>query len=185
MASSKPNIYLIGLSGTGKTRSGRRAAEILEWPFVELDGVIEDRAGKPIPRIFEENGESYFRDLESQILEEVAARGGRVVSTGGGTPVREQNRNIMTRSGLVIRLNARPEVIHRRLVSAAPQRGRILRPLLGDDAPLEKIREMLLEREEFYAIADIAVDTEGKSHDDVAQAVADAWRASEMTASGA
>ena len=43
---SKPNIYLIGLSGTGKTRSGRRLAEILKWPFVEMDGIIEDRAGK-------------------------------------------------------------------------------------------------------------------------------------------
>jgi len=54
---SKPNIYLIGLSGTGKTRSGRRLAEILKWPFVEMDGIIEDRTGKSIPRIFDENGE--------------------------------------------------------------------------------------------------------------------------------
>ena len=88
----KLNIYLIGLSGTGKTRSGQIAAELLGWPFVEMDGVIEDRAGKAIPNIFKENGEEYFRDLESQILEEVAKRGGRIVSTGGGVPIRSQNR---------------------------------------------------------------------------------------------
>ena len=86
---SKPNVYLIGLSGTGKTRSGQIVAELLGWPFVEMDGVIEDRAGKPIANIFSENGEQDFRDLESRLLKEVAGRGGRIVSTGGGVPVRE------------------------------------------------------------------------------------------------
>ena len=98
----KLNIYLIGLSGTGKTRSGQLVAEVLGWPFVEMDGVIEDRCGKTIPDIFKDNGEHYFRDLESQILEEVAERGGRVVSTGGGVPIRSQNRKTMNSTGLVI-----------------------------------------------------------------------------------
>jgi shikimate kinase len=171
----KPNIYLIGLSGTGKTRSGRRVAELLGWPFVEMDGVIEDRAGKSIPRIFEENGETYFRNMESQILEEVAGRGGRIVSTGGGVPIREDNRKIMESSGLVVRLSASPELLHQRLVSSAPQRGRTLRPLLGDEAPIEKIRSMLDDREEVYATADVTIDTEHKSHDQVAEAISEAW----------
>jgi shikimate kinase len=179
----KPNIYLIGLSGTGKTRSGRRVAELLGWPFVEMDGVIEDRAGKSIPRIFEENGETYFRDLEAQILEEVAGRGGRIVSTGGGVPVRDGNREIMRSSGLVIRLSASPETIHQRLVSSAPQRGRTLRPLLGGDAPIEKLRNMLDERDEAYSSANVTVDTEQKSHDEVAQAIADAWQESGLAES--
>ncbi len=102
-----------------------------------MDGVIEDRAGKSIPRIFEENGEDYYRDLESQILEEVAERGGRVVSTGGGVPVRNANRKIMKSSGLIVRLSASPEVIHQRLVNSSAQRGRTVRPLLGDDALVE------------------------------------------------
>ena len=58
-------IYLIGFSGTGKTRSGRLLAELLGWPFVEMDGIIEDRVGKPIPSIFEENGEE---DFENSVL---------------------------------------------------------------------------------------------------------------------
>lgn len=177
---AKPNIYLIGLSGTGKTRSGRRVAELLGWPFVEMDGVIEDRAVKPIPKIFEENGENFFRDLESQILEEVAERGGRVVSTGGGVPLRQNNLDVMRASGLIVRLSASPEVIHQRLVSSAPQRGRTLRPLLGEDAPIEKIRDMLTERENAYSAANVTVDTERKSHDQVAEAIADAWTSSGM-----
>jgi shikimate kinase len=176
--SPKPNIYLIGLSGTGKTRSGRRVAELLGWPFVEMDGVIEDRAGKSIPRIFEDNGEEYFRNLETEILEEVAKRGGRIVSTGGGVPIRISNRETMKSSGLIVRLCASPEVIHQRLVSAATQRGRTLRPLLGDDVPIEKLRNMLDEREEAYASATVSVDTEHKSHDEVALAIAEAWLAS-------
>lgn len=180
---SKPNIYLIGLSGTGKTRSGRRVAELLGWPFVEMDGVIEDRAGKSIPRIFEENGETYFRNLEAQILNEVAERGGRIVSTGGGVPVRVENRDTMKASGLIVRLSASPEVIHQRLVSSAPSRGRTLRPLLGDDAPIEKLRIMLADRDEAYSVANVTVDTEHKSHDEVAEAISDAWNNSEFSQS--
>jgi len=145
-----------------------------------MDGVIEDRAGKPIPLIFKENGEDYFRDLESQILEEVAERGGRIVSTGGGVPVREANRETMKSSGLVVRLIASPEVIHQRLVNSANQRDRTLRPLLGDDAPIEKLRKMLIEREDAYSTANVIVDTETKSHDEVVEAIAEAWRNSGM-----
>ncbi len=141
-----------------------------------MDGVIEDRAGKTIPLIFKENGENYFRQLESQILEEVAGRGGRIVSTGGGVPVKEVNRETMKSSGLIVRLSASPEVIHQRLVSSANQRGRTLRPLLGDDAPIEKLRKMLLEREDAYSTANVIVDTESKSHNEVAEAIAEAWR---------
>ena len=150
-----------------------------------MDGVIEDRAGKPIPLIFKENGEDYFRNLESQILEEVAGRGGRIVSTGGGVPVKVANRETMKSSGLVVRLSASPEVIHQRLVSSANQRGRTLRPLLGDDAPVEKLRKMLLEREDAYSTANVTVDTEAKSHDEVAEAIAEAWRNSGLADSNA
>jgi len=181
----KPNIYLIGASGTGKTRSGRRAAELLGWSFVEMDGVIEDRAGKSIPRIFDENGEVYFRDLESQILVEVAGRGGRVVSTGGGVPLREENRDIMKSSGLTIRLSASAEVHHQRLASSTPQRGRTLRPLLGHNAPIEKIHNMLNDREKAYSVASINIETEDQSHDQVAKAIANAWRSSAIAESSA
>jgi len=178
----KPNIYLIGLSGTGKTRSGRRLAEMLKWPFVEMDGIIEDRAGKSISRIFDENGEEHFRNMESKILVEVAERGGRVVSTGGGVPVRADNRTTMKLSGMVVRLSASPEEIHRRLASSAALRGRSARPLLGSDTTIETLQAMLDEREEMYATADVTIDTEKKSHDQVAELIVRAWQANEAAA---
>ena len=176
----KLNIYLIGLSGTGKTRSGQLVAEVLGWPFVEMDGVIEDRCGKTIPDIFKDNGEHYFRDLESQILEEVAERGGRVVSTGGGVPIRSQNRKTMNSTGLVIRLTASSKTIHKRLAISSKRRGRSLRPLLGNDAPIESIENMMTERETAYATASITLDTEHKSHHQVAKKIIEVWRNSEM-----
>lgn len=174
-APNNPNLYLIGLSGTGKTRSGRRSAELLELPFVEMDGVIEDRAGKSIPEIFSDSGEPFFRDLESEILEEVAERGGRVVSTGGGVPLRESNRAVMKQSGLIIQLSASPETIHERLTGSAYARGRALRPLLGDDAPIEKLRLMMQDRAEAYSVAHAVIDTENKSHDEVASEIEIIW----------
>ena len=175
----KLNIYLIGLSGTGKTRSGQLVAESLGWPFVEMDGVIEDRSGKTIPNIFKDNGEEYFRDLESQILEEVAKRGGRIVSTGGGVPIRSQNRKTMNSTGLVIRLTATAQTLHKRLAVSAKRRGRSVRPLLGNDAPIQKIENMMIAREKAYSSANITLDTENKSHQQVAKMIIEAWRNNE------
>ena len=172
----KSNIYLIGMSGTGKSMSGRRLAELIGWPFVEMDGVIEDRAGKSIPRIFEENGEPFFRDMESEVLAEIAKRSGRVVSTGGGVPLRYTNRKTMESSGVVILLSASPEVLHGRLANSVHKRGRRLRPLLGDEAPVDRLREMLAEREDVYATARITINTENKSHDQVAALIASEYQ---------
>jgi shikimate kinase len=71
-------------------------------------------------------------------------------------------------------------VIHQRLVSSANQRDRTLRPLLGADAPIEKLRKMLIEREDAYSTASVIVDTDAKSNDEVVEAIAEAWRNSGM-----
>ena len=122
--------------------------------------------------------------MESKILIEVAERGGRVVSTGGGVPVRADNRTTMKRSGMVVRLSASPEEIHRRLASSAALRGRAVRPLLGSDSTIEMLQAMLDEREEMYATADVTIDTEKKSHDQVAELIVRAWQANEAAATG-
>ena len=170
------NIYLTGFSGTGKSHSGRIAAETLGMEFVDTDELVERRTGKPIPKIFEEDGEARFRDIESATLAEVAAQGHTVVSTGGGAPVRAGNRELMTRTGLVIRLKATPESINARLTRSEGSRGRALRPLLGGDAPVEKIRRLLEDREAAYAAAHVTIDTEGKVPRDVAKEIVHAWR---------
>ena len=175
------NIYLIGFSGTGKTNSGRQAANLLGWQFFEMDDRIEEVSGKKIPEIFGSEGETRFREIETGVLKEAAAETGLVVSTGGGVPTIEENRRIMAETGVVIRLTASPETIHSRLRGSAGQRGRALRPLLGSEAPVDRVRELLAERESAYSSADAEIDTEGKRHDEVAQLIVAAWRELSVT----
>ena len=169
------NIYLIGFSGTGKSLSGIRAAELLKLPFVDMDDLIEYRTKKSIPEIFEDDGEDAFRKIETDILRELSEKSSRVVSTGGGVPVRELNRQIMRNSGVIIHLTATPETIHKRLTTRQ-SRNRTLRPLLGDDAPEQRIANLLAERTEAYSCADRSINTEGLSHRQVAAAIENVWQ---------
>ena len=170
----KGNIYLIGFSGTGKSLSGIRAAELIRLPFVDMDDLIEYRTKKSIPEIFEQDGEEEFRKIETGILQELSQKTSRVVSTGGGVPVREVNREIMSSSGIIILLTATPQTIHKRLTTRQT-RNRTLRPLLGGDAPERRVARLLVEREEAYSCADRSIDTEGLSHAQVADAIRNAW----------
>ncbi len=172
---TRGNIYLIGFSGTGKTNSGRQAAARLGWEFFEMDDEIEEAAGKSIPEIFSEDGEDRFREIETDVLRTAAGCARLVVSTGGGVPTREENRKLMAESGYVIRLSASAETISARLTASAGRRGRALRPLLGSEAPVERVRSLLAERESAYATADGEINTEGLRHSDVAQLIVDTW----------
>ena len=140
-----------------------------------MDDLIEYRTQKSIPEIFEQDGEDKFRDIETGILEELSEKPSRVVSTGGGVPVREFNRKIMNSSGVIIRLTATPETIHKRL-STRQGRNRTLRPLLGDDAPEKRVELLLAERDQAYSCADRTIDTEGLTHHQVAEEIANTWR---------
>lgn len=168
------NIILTGFMGTGKTRVGKILAEKLNYTFVDLDLLVEEREGKKISQLFAEKGEGYFRQKETKVLQEVLqgedpARGrdqgppkGQVISTGGGILIREENRDLLKEEGILICLKASPEEIYRRV------RGSQERPLLRVDNPLEKIRELLKEREELYEKVPFSVSTDGKSPDQVA-----------------
>jgi shikimate kinase len=90
----------------------------------------------------------------------------------------------MKRSGMVVRLRASPEEIHRRLASSVAKRGRAVRPLLGTGSTIETLETMLNEREQMYATADVTIDTEEKSHDQVAGLIVKAWQANEAATTG-
>ena len=173
--SSKANIYLTGFSGAGKTVSGRMASRRLGWAFVDTDDLIEQRAGKQIPQIFADDGEERFRDIESGVLLDVSGGSRQVIATGGGMPVDPSNRKLMQETGIIVRLKASPEMIHERL-SSGKRRSRTLRPLLGDDAPVERVRNLLRQRESAYSQADFTVNTDVRDHADVAEDIVDAWR---------
>ncbi len=99
---SKKNITLVGMPGCGKSTIGRILAKITEREFIDLDDVITEKAGMPIPEVFAKYGEPFFRDLETECLAEVSKLSGKVLSMGGGTPVRPENRRMIRQNSTVV-----------------------------------------------------------------------------------
>lgn len=152
------NVILVGPMGAGKTTIGRPLAARIAFDFIDLDDVIVERAGKPIPAIFSEQGECLFRALESEMLASFCIASGQVLSTGGGVVLVAANRQRMHRAGPVIWLHAEPEV------SAARIAGDANRPLLNGVDPLLRARELAAIRTPLYAaIADLRIDTGQRS----------------------
>lgn len=105
----KKNITLIGMPAAGKTTVGKKLASLLNKPFVDLDLEIERQENMPIPEIFATKGETYFRDIETALIKQVSNRNGIVLSTGGGAPVREENRNALRRNSFVVWIDRKTE----------------------------------------------------------------------------
>lgn len=157
----KRGIYLIGFSGTGKSTVARLVGEGLGWPSYDLDSMIVERSGMAIPTIFEREGEAGFREREAEALRGAAATMPCVVATGGGAPLREENRSLMRRTGWVIALEGRPETLYARISlqrqQAAPD---AVRPLLDGADPFEQLRSLKERRQPLYALADWTVHTD-------------------------
>ena len=142
------NYILIGYMGCGKSTIGKKMSEILNIKLVDTDAWIEKQQGMTISEIFATKGEGFFRDLETGALQELLEEKElMVISVGGGLPVREENRSLLQQLGQVIYLKAEPETIYNRI------KGDTTRPLLQTENPMEKIREMLGQREEKYQVA--------------------------------
>ena len=156
------NLALVGFMGTGKSSVGRQVAHLLHFVYLDTDQVIEARAGKPIARIFEEDGEPAFRALERRVVQELTQRRKTVISTGGGLPVDDANLASLKTHALVVCLWASPEAIYERV------RGHEHRPLLNQPDPQAKIRELLAIREPYYRQADVLVNTELRNVREVA-----------------
>lgn len=163
------NLVLIGFSGSGKSSVGRILARRLGWSFVDTDALIVERFGMPIARLFREQGEAAFRAAEREAVAAACASRHQVISLGGGAPVDATNRRVLSDDGnLIVRLEASPEELLRRLRSQGPTEER---PLLAGSDPLERIRGLLAVRGEAYAIANLAIDTDGLSPEEVAEAI--------------
>lgn len=147
--------------GTGKSSVGIVLSKRLGYRYCDLDSLIADEAGMTINQIFEQFGESHFREIESGVIERISKMGNLVISSGGGAVIRDKNRELLRSTGVVINLVASAEEIFLRLYSDNS------RPLLKDNMSLEKIVNMLNEREPFYAESDIRIDTTGKKVEDV------------------
>ena len=171
----KINIILVGFMGTGKTSVGVRLAEILKMQFVDTDDLIESDSKKPISDIFSQMGEEYFRAKESSIIESVSRLDNQVIATGGGAVKREININNLKSNGIIFCLYASPEIILQRTS------GESHRPLLQVDDPISRIKEMLKEREPFYAKADYIIDTSDLTIEQVVEKIQDIFVGVKMT----
>ena len=129
--------------GTGKTSVGRLVASQLHYEFADTDDLIEKRAGKSIAQIFAQDGEPAFRELERQLVAEMAGWRRQVISTGGGLAANEANLASLKQHALVVCLWATPEAIWKRV------RSQTHRPLLQGPDPVGKIRALLEERTPF------------------------------------
>jgi shikimate kinase len=164
-------LALVGARGTGKTTVGRLVAARLGRPFADADQELERRAGRTIAAIFAAQGEPAFRVLEETILGELTTRDGLVLATGGGAVLREANRRALRRLGRVVWLTAAPDLLADRL-----RRDPAGRPALTAAGTLDEIAAVLVARLPLYrAVADVTVDTAGRSPDEVADAVLAAW----------
>ncbi|GHT47119.1 shikimate kinase [Bacteroidia bacterium] len=151
-------IFLIGYMGAGKTTIGKRLAKKLGLQFIDMDRFIENRYRKTIREIFEEKGETFFREIESKTLQEVAQFEGTVISTGGGAPCFFDNMELMNRSGITVYLKVPVHVLLERLSS-----GKQERPLVQEKSKEELqrfIAENLDKRENWYNRASIIYSTE-------------------------
>ncbi len=154
------NIILIGFMGCGKTSVGKRLAESLHMDFLDTDQLIEEWNGKTISDIFAEDGEAAFRAMETKCLKKLLEenRNPFILSVGGGLPIREENRKLLSQMGHVFYLKVSPEVVYMRL------RNDKTRPLLQDVNPRGRIIDLMSARKHYYedaAQAIVEVDDKG------------------------
>jgi shikimate kinase len=170
------NIILTGFMATGKSAVGKELAKRLDRTFVDTDILVEEKTARTISDIFRDRGEEYFRDLESEVIAGLVRYrpGSLVVATGGGAVIREKNRNLLRKDGVIVLLTASPRAILKRVGKT----GR--RPLLTAKCTLEEINKRLAEREPYYRYYDITVDTTARRPGWVAKEIIAVLRAADL-----
>jgi shikimate kinase len=175
-----PHLLLVGLMGVGKSTVGARCAKRMGRPFIDTDDLVQTAAGMTIPDLFALYGEGRFRALEREALTDACASPrAAVIACGGGAVVHADNRRLLKSAGVVVWLQAPPEVLADRVGHGS---ARAERPLLagGPAATLERLADVRAGA--YEAVANIVVDTSGRSVDGVVDAVVagyEAYQASE------
>ena len=162
------NIVLIGMSGSGKTRTGRYLSKKLNLEFLDTDDLIIFKSKRTVQYIFDQYGEEYFRILEANIIKDLAPRTGMVISTGGGVILNEENIKLLKQNGIIFFLKANTETLAKNIKSSSRNR-----PLLvKDDNLKKKIEKMYSRRKESYiSSADYIIHVDNKSVIDIADEI--------------
>ncbi|MBN1901790.1 shikimate kinase [Candidatus Sumerlaeota bacterium] len=164
------NIILVGFMGTGKTVVGKELAQALDFKYIDTDLMIEAEAKMTIPEIFKNLGEDAFRKMETEALKRVSHLKKYVVATGGGIVMKNENIDLMKKTGMVICLTATPEIIYNRTRENSD------RPLLQTPDPMKKIISLLKFRESQYQIAaDFTIDTSNLAVKTIVETIISLW----------
>jgi shikimate kinase len=163
----KTSLALVGFMGTGKTAVAKALARRLNKKFIELDSLIQEKAGKSIPEIFQQDGEATFRKLETEATRQFAGRKNAVIAGGGGIVLNQINIEYLKKECLIIYLTAPPEVILKRTANAKNKR-----PLLEVADRAQRVHELLKQRQPLYEqAADITIDTSELNIDSVVKQI--------------
>ncbi|MDD2555127.1 MAG: shikimate kinase [Syntrophaceticus sp.] len=165
----KSNIVLTGFMGVGKTRVGKRLAQLLEMDFIDTDIAIEAAVGLTIPEIFRQYGEERFRNEETAVIRQAAAKHNFVIATGGGAVLNPGNLKMLREKGIIILLTVEPSMIAARVMKTGA------RPLLQGNDPHNdldtRIRDLLLARQPYYQDCDYRIATSELSVEEVAERI--------------
>tara|TARA_Y100001968_G_scaffold270571_1_gene261805 strand:- start:324 stop:917 length:594 start_codon:yes stop_codon:yes gene_type:complete len=161
------NIFLVGMMGSGKTKTGPDLAKMLNYSFIDTDDVIEKASKKSISAIFEKDGERAFRDIEKQVLKEISQHHSLVIATGGGLVTVPENWGIL-HQGIVIWLDLDVNRSIKRIESDHKKR-----PLLIDDDSSKTFSEIYENRKPMYSESDLRIVVEDQSPLEVANIIAD------------
>ncbi len=162
----KSNIVLIGFMGAGKTVIGKTLAKELDMQLVDMDKLIEKKAGMTINNIFKKYGEKHFRELETKIASLCSEFDNTIISTGGGVVLNSKNIEYLKKNSSIFLLWASVDTIYDRVKTKDD------RPLLKVEDPVGKIRELLESRKEKYeSSCDYKIVTDGKAIDEVSNEI--------------
>lgn len=160
------NISLIGYRGSGKTTVGTRLAERLGWSYVDSDQKVVDKTGRTIRELFDKQGEMAFREIESEVIMELADCQQHVISLGGGVVLKESNRDCIQKFSYVVWLQASVNTLCDRI--AADPASATMRPDLTPEGGRKEVIRILKERHSYYeSCADLEIDTTGHEADSV------------------
>ncbi|RJO60596.1 MAG: shikimate dehydrogenase [Dehalococcoidia bacterium] len=166
-AKVKTSVALIGFMGAGKSSVGRALARKLKKTFVDVDKLIEKKAGKSIAHIFKEDGEPAFRELERVVTAEVARQAGQVIACGGGVVLNKSNTDALRKTAVLVYLKASEGAVRKRVSSAKGKR-----PLLANIKGAKSIEVLMAQRRPLYEQAsDITLDTSRLGIEDAADKI--------------
>lgn len=159
------NIVLVGMMGAGKTTVGKLLAKNLNREFADIDHIIELEQQKSIIEIFTDEGEKFFREIESNTIKKISQKSNLIISTGGGALQNIDNLSNLQKNGIVIYLKANIEELLRRVKDETQ------RPLLQEKDPLDVIKNLIKKREKFYLMADITIITDNKYPNEITEEI--------------